>query len=293
MLALVGGHQFQVPAPFVFDPHGVVVFIVRAESQHNLCGVQSGKYVRLILLPQLVLQGNPGEEHPVALGDQGIIYILRDDRIDGTLALIVGFLVADEDVVGLLLAGNLDDALAKLLNLLGFLPVDLPGDSIRILQRLLQVAVLHYAVKAGTMAGGHFLARSRIVYILDTVFAQHQTPVAFCLLWEVGNDCFIDARRLVKFTGRTQTVCPGKQRQLFLIVGTGHRLPAAAVFAFGNGAARFNHQVTAAHFTLDDSHACYPLWFSAFSLLSISANCASSSLRCLPVNRPLRLASSD
>ena len=188
MLALVGGHQFQVPAPFVFDPHGVEVFIVRAESQHNFCGVQRSEDIRLVLLPQLVLQGDPGEEHPVALGGQGVIYILRNDGIDGALAVFVGLLVADEDIVGLFLAGNLDDALANLLDLLGFLPVYLPGNGIRVLQRLLQIAVLHDAVKAGTVAGGDFLAGGRIVHILNAVLAKEQTPVGFGLRAELGYD---------------------------------------------------------------------------------------------------------
>ena len=188
MLALVRGHQFQVPAPLVLYPHGVVVFIVRAESQHNLCGVQSGKYVRLILLPQLVLQGDPGEEHPVALGGQGVVHILGNDAVNRPFPVFVGFLVADEDIVGLFLAGNLDDALADLLDLLGFLPVYLPGDGIRVLQRLLQIAVLHNAVKTGAVAGGDFLAGGRIVHILNAVLAKEQTPVGFGLRAELGYD---------------------------------------------------------------------------------------------------------
>ena len=173
VLALVGGHQFQVPAPFVLYPHGVVVFIIRAESQHDFGGVQGGEDIRLVFLPQLVLQGNAGEEDPVALFRQGIIHILGDDGIDGTLAVFVGFLVADENVVGFFLAGNLDDALADLLNLLGLLPVDLAGDHVRIFQSLLKVGILHDALKAGTVAGGNFLAGSRVVHILDAVLAQH------------------------------------------------------------------------------------------------------------------------
>ena len=110
------------------------------------------------------------------------------------------------------------------------------------------------------MAGGNFLACGRIIHILDTVLAQHQAPVGLCLLGKVGYDCFIDTRGLIKLAGSTEPVCPGKQRQLFLIVGTGHRLPAAAVFTFRNGAARFNHQVTAAHFTLDNCHNILFSW---------------------------------
>ena len=173
VLALVGGHQFQVPAPLVFDPHGVIVFIIRAEGQHDFGGVQSGEDIRFILLPQLVLQGNPGEEDPVALFRQGIVNILGNDAVHRALTVLVRLLIADENAIRLLLAGNLDDALADFFNLFCLVPIDLAGDHIRIFQSLLKVAVLHDALKAGTVAGGNFLAGSRVVHILDAVLAQH------------------------------------------------------------------------------------------------------------------------
>ena len=161
-------------------------------------------------MAQLVLQGNPGEEDPVALFRQGIVNILGQDAVQGAVALFVGLLIADENIVGLLLGGNLDNALAQLLNLLGLLPVDLPGDHIGVFLGLVKVPVIQDAFKGRPVAGGDFPAGGRVVYILNAVFAQHKTPVGLGLLGEFRHDGFINPRRLVKFTGSTQPVGPGK-----------------------------------------------------------------------------------
>ena len=210
MLGPILCHEHQVPAPLVLDPHGVVILVVRTHRQHDFGGVQGGEDIGLILLPQFVFQGNPGEEDPVALFRQGIVNILGQDAVQGAVALFVGLLIADEYIVGLLLGGNLDNALAQLLNLFGLLPVDLPGDHIGIFLGLVKVAVIQDAFKGRPVAGGDFPAGSRVVYILNAVFAQHKTPVGLGLLGEFRHDGFINPRRLVKFTGSTQPVGPGK-----------------------------------------------------------------------------------
>ena len=173
VLGFVPCHELEIAAPLVFDPHGVIVFIIRAEGQHDFGGVQSGEDIRLVFLPQLVLQCNAGEEDTVALLRQGIVNILGNDAVHSALTVLVRLLIADENVIRLLLAGNLDDALADFLNLFCLVPVDLAGNHVRIFQSLLKVAVLHDALKAGTVAGGNFLAGSRVVHILDAVLAQH------------------------------------------------------------------------------------------------------------------------
>ena len=173
VLTLVLCHELEIAAPLVFDPHGVIVFIIRAEGQHDFGGVQGGEDIRLVFLPQLVLQCNAGEEDTVALLRQGIINILGNDAVHSALTVLVRLLIADENVIRLLLAGNLDDALADFLNLLCLVPIDLAGNHVRIFQSLLKVAVLHDALKAGAVAGGNFLAGGGVVHILDAVLAQH------------------------------------------------------------------------------------------------------------------------
>ena len=173
VLGFVPCHELEIAAPLVLDPHSVIVFIIRAKGQHDFGGVQSGEDIRLIFLPQLVFQGNAGEEDTVALLRQGIVNILGNDAVHGALTVLVRLLIADENVIRLLLAGNLDDALADFLDLLGLLPIDLAGDHVRIFQSLLKVAVLHDALKAGAVAGRNFLAGGRVVHILDAVLAQH------------------------------------------------------------------------------------------------------------------------
>ena len=263
VLCLVLGHELEVAAPLILDPHGVVVFIIRAEGQHDLRAVQGGEDVRLVFLAQLVLQGDAGEEYPVALFRQGVIDILGNDTVHGAFAVFVRLLVADENIIRLLLAGDLDDALADLLDLLGLLPVDLAGDHIGVLLGLLKVGILQNAVKAGAMAGGNLFAGGRVIHVLDAVLAQHQAPVGFRLLGEIGDDGLINARRLIKLTAHAQPVGTGKQRQLFLIVLVGNGLPGAAVFALGHGRTRLDHQIAAAHFTFNHCHCYFPLFLSS------------------------------
>ena len=203
-------HEHQVPAPLVLDPHGVVILVVRANGQQDFGGVQGGEDIGFILLAQLVFQGDPGEEDPVALFRQSVVNVLGQDAVQGAVALVVGFLIADENIVGLLLGGNLNNALAQLLNLFGLLPVDLPGDHIGVFLGLVEVAVVQDAFKGRPVAGGDFPAGGRVVYVLNAIFAQHKTPVGLGLLGELCHDGFINPRRLVEFTGSTQPVGPGK-----------------------------------------------------------------------------------
>ena len=203
-------HEHEVPAPLVLDPDGVVILVVRTHRQHDFGGIQGGEDIGLVFLPQLILQGNPGEEDPVALFRHSVVNVLGQDAVQGTVAFLVGFFIADENIVGLLLGGNLDNAIAQLLDLLGLLPVNLPGNHIGVFLGLVKVAVVQDAFKGGPMAGGDFSAGGRVVYVLNAVFAQHQTPVGLGLLRKLRHDGLINSRSPVKFTGGPQTVGPGE-----------------------------------------------------------------------------------
>ena len=105
-----------------------------------------------------------------------IMYIISARELK-IAAIFICFLIADENIIGLFIAGNRNNSFSDFFNLLSFLSVDLASNAIGIFQRLLKITVIHNAVKAGTMAGGDFLASGRIIYILDAVFTQHQIPV--------------------------------------------------------------------------------------------------------------------
>ena len=263
VLGFVLCHELEIAAPLVLDPHGVIVFVIRAEGQHDFRAVQGGEDVRLVFLAQLVLQGDAGEEYTIALFRQGVIDILSNDAVYGAFAVFVRLLVADEDIIRLLFAGDLDDALADFLDLLGLLPVDLAGDHIGVFLGLLKVGILQDAFKAGAVAGGNFLAGGRVIHVLDAVPAQHQAPVGFRLLGEIGDDGLINARRFIKLTAHAQPVGTGKEGQLFLVILIGDGLLGAAVFAFCNGRARLNYQIAAAHFALNHCHCYFPLFPSS------------------------------
>ena len=254
MLALVLGHQLQKAAPLVFHPHRVVILIVRAESQHDLGGVQRGKDIRFVLCAKLVLQRNAAEKHPVTLLCQRVVHILRDHAVHGALAVLGSLLIADKNIVGRLFVGHLHDAPAQLLDGLGLVPVDTPRHGVGVLQCLLKVAVLHHAVKAGAVAGGDLLSCGGVIHILDAVAAQHKTPVGLGLRGEVCHDALVHTGGLVELAGEAQPVGAGKQRQLFLIIGGGHGLLRAAVFAHGDAAALDQLQISTTHFALDNRH---------------------------------------
>ena len=262
VLGFVLCHELEIAAPLVLDPYGVVVFVIRAEGQHDFGGVQGGEDIRLVFLPQLVFQGNPGEEDPVALLRQGIIHILGNHAVHSALSVLVRLLIADENVIGLLLAGDLDNALADFLNLLGLLPVDPTGNHVRIFQSLLKVGILHDALEAGTVTGGNLLAGGRVVHILDAVLAQHQPPVGLRLLGEIGDDGLVNPRRFIKLTAHTQPVGTGKEGQLFLVILIGDSLPGAAVLALCHSSPRLYHQVATAHLALNHRHFWHPLFLS-------------------------------
>ena len=266
VLFLVLRHQLQETRPFVFHPHCVEILVISAKNQHDPGGVQGSEDVRLVFLTQLVLQADAGEEHPIALAGQGVIYILRQNRVQGPVAVRSRLFVADKNIIRLFLGRYRNDALADLFNLLCFIPVDSAGHNIRILQRLLKVTVLHNGVEAGAVAGGNLLAGGGIVHIFDAVFAQHQTPVGLCLLTEVRYDGLVNAGGLVKFALFAQALCPLKLNQFLLIVHGGDGLDDIAIFTSGQIGLFQQLQIAAASFTFNNAHG----YTSASSWVRIS-----------------------
>ena len=225
-----------------------------AHRQHDLCTVQRRKDIGFIFLTDLILQTDPGEEDPVAFFCQGIVNILRQHRVQRPVTVFIGLLIADENIIGCFLGGHRHNLPADLVDLFCLLQIYPPGHRIPIEHHLGKVSVIQNTVIRRTVAGGNLFTGGGIVHVLDAVLAQHQPPVGFRFLREVGNNRFINARRFIKFAGTAQPVGPGKQIQFLLVISRRHRLPAAAVFAFRNELALGKRQVTATHFAFDDCH---------------------------------------
>ena len=109
------------------------------------------------------------------------------------------------------------------------------------------------------MAGWNLFARCRIVNIFNTIFTEHKSPIGFRFLWELRDNRFINARRLIKFAGKTQPICACKQCQFLLIILFWNYLLRSAVFADCDLAVFFDILIAAAHLALDNCHSLLPL----------------------------------
>ena len=247
-------NQRKITAPFVLDPDGVVIFVIRADGEHDLRAVERREDIWLIFLTEFILQRNACKKYAVALFGQRVIDILCQNAVKRAASVFVGFLVADKNVVGLLFAGDLDNPLAQLLDLLRLVAVNLARHSVGVFARLIEVVILHHAVKRRAMAGRDFFARRRIIHILDAIFAQHKPLIGLCLSRELRDDTFVNARRFIKLAAETQAVCPRKKRHLLLVIRCRDGLPAAAVFALHHVALGYIRQIAAAHLAFENRH---------------------------------------
>ena len=247
-------NQRKITAPLVLDPDGVVILVIRADGEHDLRAVERREDIRLVFLTEFILQRNARKKHAVALFGQRVIDILRQNAVKRAASVFVGFLVADKNVVGLLFAGDLDNPLAQLLDLLRLVAVNLTRHSVGVFARLIEVVILHHAVKRRAMAGRDFFARLGVIHILDAIFAQHKPPIGFRLGRELRDDAFVNARRFIKLAAETQAVCPRKKRHLLLVIRGRNGLPAAAVFALHHVALGYIRQIAAAHLAFENRH---------------------------------------
>lgn len=117
-------HSRKVSAPFVFHPDRIHVFGRGADNKHDLCGIDRCEYVRLELRTCLVFQGDMREEHPPSLGAERPVKSCCKRGIFGSSAVSVAFLVAYENIVGLLVQRNRQYLRTELVKRLGFQYVD-------------------------------------------------------------------------------------------------------------------------------------------------------------------------
>ena len=247
------GHQRQVAAPLVFDPHGIEVLRPAADDHHHPCAVQRREYVGLVLLTQLVLQRDAREEHLIALLRQAVVDLLRPLAVAGALAVLIRLLVADEHVIGLLAGRYGQYALLDLANLRRLLPVQVAAGGVgRMLHGGQIVRVRQYGHHLHPVARRHMPARRRILDVLDAKAADDRAPVRLCVGIVLLQQLLVESQRLVELALAAEVVRTVVAVQLRFILRLGNGRGAAAVFAGSVGCAGGEFQVAAAHFALDN-----------------------------------------
>ena len=267
-LAAVLLHQRQETAPLVLDPDGVKMRRLRTHRDHDLCGMEGGKDIRLILRTRLVLQSDPGEEHPPSLFGQPIIDILRQDAVPCALAVFVGLLIADKHIEGLFVLRGRQNAALNLRNLRRVLLILAARDPVGMLHGSQIVHILQEIVKAGSVAGRQPLIGRRILHILDTEPAKGTAPVRLRIGVVLLNDALIHRQRLVKLSDPAEVVAPVERGSPLLIahLRQGHR--RAAILADAKRFVCSQLDIPATHFTFDNCHVASLRYFS-FSRISI------------------------
>ena len=254
-LASVLFHHGQEAAPFVFDPDGVKMLRLRADHDHDLRGVQRREDIRLIFRARLIFQCDAREEHAVALLCQLVVDLLRHQTIARALSVLVGLLVAEEDIERLLILRRGKNAALHLGDFCRVFLVLAAGNAVGMLDCSQIVHILQKAVEARTVARRQPFIRRRVLHIFDTEPAQRAAPVRLGVVVVLGNDALIHGQRLVKLAAAPKVIAAVKRRRPLLVVYFGKRHRAAAVFTRSKRLVRRDLNIPAAHLTLDYRHA--------------------------------------
>ena len=222
------------------------------DQNHHLGAVQGREDIGLVLRTRLILQCDPGEEHPSPLLGELVVDVLGEKAVPGAGAVVLGLLVADKHVEGLLVLGGGEDAPLDLGNLLSVLLVLPSRDAVRMLQGCQVVHVLQEAVEAGPVAGGEVLQGVRVLHILDAEPAQGAAPVGLGVSFVLLYDLFIDGQRLVEFPGPSELIAAVEPVGPLLVVHLGEGHDAAAGIAGPKGTVRGKLNVASAHLAFQD-----------------------------------------
>ena len=198
--AAVGAHERKVAAPLVFHPDGVKMLRLRADYDHDLRRVQGSKDIRLIFLPELILQRDARKEDLIARVGELVVNILRQRGILRTLAVLVRLFITDEHVKRRFLLRDRQNVLLQRGNALRFFFVQAPCHTVGVFARSLIVHVVQNAVKARAVTGRDALAGGRILHILDAVPAEQQVPVRLSIRVVLPDQSLVDRRSFVKLT---------------------------------------------------------------------------------------------
>ena len=251
-------HQREEAAPLVAHPHRLEVFPLGTDHQHRLRRIQRGEDVGFVLLTELALERDPGEEDLIALLGQRVVDLLRHHRIAGAFAGVVALLVAEEDVEGFLLTGNGEDAFLNFGDALRFRLVDAALRAARLLQRGQIIPVAEDGVVAQAVAGGDPFPARGVLHILDAVAAEHQPPVGFRIVGVGVDHLFVRRRRLVVIVHPAEVFRPIVKLFVLLPADHGERGEGAAVGTLPAGHALRKLHHPPAHLTLDRRHLAMP-----------------------------------
>ena len=179
-LGAVGLHHFQETAPFVAYPYGGEIFRLCADSEHDLCAVQSRKNAWLIRRAELILKGYCGIKDLEALVCELVVDVVCDNAV-GSAAAVIAFLVADENVVRLFLRGKGEYFLLYAVDLLRLTLINAALYRIGAADSLLVILIGDDGIKGSAVTGGNALEGGGVLDILYAEFAEDKSPVSFCI----------------------------------------------------------------------------------------------------------------
>ena len=199
-------YEHKKSAPLVLNPNGIEIFGLCADNNHYLCTVQSGEYVRLILLPQLVFKGNSCKENLVALLRKLMIKVVCENGISRPSAVRACFLVADEHVKRLFLLRNCENTFLYFVNRRRLTLINRLLNHIGIFYRRLVILVHKNGSVLSTIDCRHTLVSCRVFNVLDTVTAQHQRPVSLAVGFVLFENLLVHRHSLVEFVVSAEVI---------------------------------------------------------------------------------------
>ena len=247
-------HQLQEAAPLIFDPHSGEILRFRADNQHDFSRIQGRENIRLIRLAQLVLQGNGSIKYLQSLQGQLVVNIVGDGTVHGTLAVFIGFLVADEYIKRFFILNDVQNILLDRVDCLRFRFVDALLHCICIGNCRQIISIGGYGIIRGAVTGGNPFKGFGVLHVFNTVLTQHDAPMGLSLRVIFLQNFLIDLLRFVKFTLDTQIVGAVEQILHNLVIYLWQCLLGAAECTFCNGFPDCNFQIAAAHFAFDNCH---------------------------------------
>ena len=235
--------------PFAFCRRVGKALLRRADRQHGLGGVQRSEHEGLVRRVGFVRERDVLVKDPVALVRQ------LPTQLPGALAVpLVG---AQEHVVGLLGAHDLQIRALRRGDLGALLQIDRAGGSLRVRQRRAVIRVLRDRRKGNAAADRRF-APARRVLIQHAESRQAFAPIPLRVVRVIRGQRFIRLSRLVEPPVHAQLVRPVESRGLLRVLPRGHGLHRSAGRAGRQLCIRRGDDLPAAHLARQLCHTIAP-----------------------------------
>ena len=248
----------EVAGPLVPHPGGLEVLLARADRDHDPGAVEGGEDMGLEGAAEHALEGLAAVEDAEAVLPQRVVDVPGDHAVLGAPVRGVAFLVADEDVVGLVLGRDLGDAPLDLGDLGGLALVDVALRVLRALERLPVVGVRRDALGLHAVDRGDHVVRARVLDVDDAVAAQGERPVGLGVPGVLVEDLAEQLRRAVELVRAAQLVAALEQPGALPVVQARKRLGAVAVVAGHHRRSGLDLEARSAVLAFKDGHS-YPL----------------------------------